>query len=116
MRSVRGVIELPSAIEPNPLAQIYVRVEDVSRADAPARLLGQTVLRNLQPSDFLQGSLPFELSVADPPEGARCTVRVHLDVDGSGSINAGDYVSTEHIPVLEARTPSEVRVTLRRVG
>jgi hypothetical protein len=116
MHMVRGVIELPSEIKRSVPAQVYIRVEEVSRADALAQLLGQIVLRNLTTSDFLRGTIPFELPVADPGEGALCTVRVHLDLDGNGVVSSGDYVSAEHIPVLDSSAPSEPRIKLRRVS
>jgi putative lipoprotein len=115
MRTITGSIELPAGVVPAQSAQMFVRVEDVSRADAPARRLGEQVLPHLVREDFARGSVAFTVAVPDPPPNTTATVRVHLDMDGDGVISRGDYVSTEHIPVLATGAASDLRVRLRRV-
>jgi hypothetical protein len=116
MPVVTGTINLPAGVRPERAATAFVRVEDVGRADAAARRLGETVLENVTAADFARGSIAFTLSVPDPERNASCTLRVHLDLDGDRAVSRGDYVSTEHIPVLGSHPSSDVRVRLKVVG
>jgi hypothetical protein len=45
----------------------------------------------------------------------RYSVQVHVDVNGSGHVTKGDYVSTSSYPVLTAGSPDDPTVTIRRV-
>jgi uncharacterized lipoprotein YbaY len=91
-------------------ATVYVRLEEVSRADAPSRIVAEQVLRGVtyEPGQPLQ----FELRGTVPADRASYRLRVHVDVDGDGQVSRGDYVSTESIPVTPstAHLPLQVRV------
>lgn len=93
-----------------PGAVVRVRVEDVSLADAPARTVAERVVPAASAT-----SGPVRLTVGDIDPRARYAVRVHVDVQGSGTVTPGDLVSTAAHPVLTFGHPSAVRVPLRRV-
>jgi hypothetical protein len=95
---------------------VHIRVEDVSHVDASAQLLGEKVFDKIHQNQLIEGKLAFEVTVKEPSEGASCAIWVHLDVDRDGVISAGDYVSTENIPVLEDAGLSPVRIRVSRVG
>lgn len=113
MASVRGWLELPPDVQIERPATAYVRVEDVRRVDAEAVRLGLAVISNLTAKDFALGRLRFTVTIADPPPGARCAVRAHLDLDGDAAVTPGDYVSTEQ--VLVENGSAEASVRLRKV-
>ena len=113
MRVVQGVIELPQWESAEP-ATAFIRVEDVSQADGKARRLGQAVV-NVTTNDFARGAVAFEVTVQEPKTGAKCGVRVHLDLDRDGVVSQGDYVSVEFIPVLTDHFSQRVRVRLVKV-
>jgi uncharacterized lipoprotein YbaY len=116
MAVVRGWVELPRGLElPRPVVTLRVRVEDVSRADAPARRLGEASI-DVDAAAVVRGEIAFSVAAAEPDQGATCSLRAHLDVDADGGVSPGDYVSTERIPVLHASAPPETRVRLRRVA
>ncbi|GEM_PF-1136795 len=115
MPRVTGIVELPHAPEALATARLIVRVEWVGHADARARELGGFTLDAITPRQRRSGSVSFAIHAAEPQPG-ECVIRAHLDVDRSGAVSPGDYVTTEHIAVLTDRTAGPVRVTLTRVG
>jgi putative lipoprotein len=109
-RTVRGEISLPGTALPAEAAVVIVQVEDVSRADAPSTVVGEQRLERveLHPGNVI----PFEVEVdADAlDEGARYSVRIHIDVAGSGEVDAGDLVSTQSYPVLTGGYADEAEI------
>jgi hypothetical protein len=95
---------------------VYVRLEDVSRADAGATPIAEQVLKDVSHRAGAEKSLDFALYGAPPVQGADYNVSVHVDVDGDGEISRGDYITVESYPVLTHGTPECVRVRLEEVG
>jgi hypothetical protein len=95
---VHGQIVFPPGDRPRRVARVVARVEDVSRADAPAR----TIADQLQEGVVLADSID--------PRG-HYAVRVHVDVAGTGNVTRGDFVSTKSYPALleQEETTVEVR-------
>ncbi len=108
---VEGQVAFRAGDRPGRAARVVVRVEDVSRADAPATTVAEQVLRDVAlPPDG--GALPFEVAVpagALDPQG-RYVLRVHVDVGGTGAVTAGDFVSTRSYPVRPGRQEAAVEV------
>jgi putative lipoprotein len=104
---------LPPGVVEGPAGEVVVRVEDVSRADAPARVVGEARLgtRGVAAAFPLAASVPVDLV----DERCAYAVRVHVDVDGDGQVSAGDYVSTQAHPVLTRGAPARVAVPVRQV-
>jgi putative lipoprotein len=114
VRHVRGRIVLPQGPLPPEAAAIVVAVEDVSRADAPSTVVAEQHLVHVS---LDAGEVAFEVDV---PNGriearARYTVRVHVDVTGSGIVERGDLVSTQSHPVLTGGNPDEASVPVKVV-
>lgn len=116
-RRVRGLVRLPERVPPE-AAAVTVRVEDVSRADAPSVTVGEQTLEHVP---LIGGALPFEVVV---PVGrierrARYVVSVHVDVTGSGRVEPGDLITTQAYPVLtqaaDELDADEVDVEVRQV-
>jgi len=109
-RTVRGEISLPRTSLPAEAALVIVQVEDVSRADAPSSVVGEQRREGveLHPGDVI----PFEVEVdaGALDEGARYSVRVHIDVAGSGEVDAGDLISTQSYPVLTGGYADEAEI------
>lgn len=113
-RTVRGTIVLPAGT-PDAKANVLVQVEDVSRADAPSRVVGQTLRKGV--SLRTGAELPFEVTVpaGRVDDGSRYAVRVHVDLSGSGEVEVGDLVSTQSHPVLTRGHPDSAVVPVRKV-
>lgn len=96
---------------PMPDSTVHVELEDVSRADAPARVVGHQVIRfpaNAPAVHFALHGEPLDLR-------ASYNVRVHVDVDGDARVSVGDYVSTASVPVSADIVPATVSIVVRRV-
>lgn len=97
-------------------ATVRVRLEEVSRADASARVVAERTIDD--PADRLSGDgLPFALSGSrnEIDSGGRYSVAAHVDVDDDGEVSTGDFVTMESHPVLTRGHPDEVTVSVRKV-
>jgi putative lipoprotein len=87
-----------------------VRIEDVSRADAPAAVVGEQVIT----TEGEQVPIPFEVGYdpVDIEQRNRYSVRATIAVDGRLR-----YTSTTNIPVLTNGAPTEdVEVRVEQAG
>jgi uncharacterized lipoprotein YbaY len=96
-------------------ATAYVRLQDVSRADAPAHIVAEQVIRDISYQPDRPGSVAFQLDGISPDERSRYEVSVHLDVDGDGQVSRGDYINVESYPVLTQGYPRVVNISLRKI-
>ena len=96
-------------------ATLYVRLEDVSEADAPAKVVSEYVRRGVTVNPETAETVTFTLTGEAPDPTASYSVRAHLDVDGDGQVSAGDFISTQSYPVLTSGHPSRVSVLVRPV-
>lgn len=108
--AVRGTISFEPGAPAFSGATVHVRLEDTSVADAPAVVLSEAVLHDvdLPPPG---GSVPFALDDAGAERGRTYNVRAHVDVDGDGAVSPGDLVTTRSWPVAAGGT---VDVVVRR--
>lgn len=107
-----GEIIFDEGATPPSGATVHVRIEDVSRADTAAVEAARIDIRDVTRSPGQ--ALSFEMSANLNPE-AHYQVRVHVDMDDTGRVTAGDQVSVESVPVLTRGHPNRVRVTVRQV-
>ncbi|TCC26932.1 YbaY family lipoprotein [Kribbella speibonae] len=110
-----GRIVFPSGDRPAEASRVVARVEEVSRADAPAVIVAEQVQEHVALPRDERGSLPFAIDVRstsiDPR--LRYSVRVHVDVSGTASVTPEDFISTTSYPVeFDA---GELAVEVRRV-
>jgi putative lipoprotein len=114
-QTVRGELVLPAGDVPDAASRVVVRVEDVSRADAPSVVVGEQQLQDvpLEP----EGRIPFAVEVPhsriDPR--AQYSVAAHVDVVGTGTIKPGDFISMASYPVLTRGHGDSATVEVRRV-
>jgi putative lipoprotein len=116
VRTVRCAVVLPEGEEPVAADELVVQVEDVSRADAPSTVVGERRLRGVELRPGAAVPVAVEVPAVELDEGAEYSVRVHVDVSGSGDVEVGDLVSTQTYPVLTHGYGDEARVVVRRVG
>jgi uncharacterized lipoprotein YbaY len=112
-RTVRGEIVLPATDVPAAASTVVVRVEDISRADAPSTIVGE---QRIDHAD-LSRAIPFTIDVpADlVDERALYSVHAHVDISGSGDVEVGDFVSTQTHPALTRGAEDVVVVPVRKV-
>ena len=107
---VSGAVVFAEALQDGG-AVMHVFVEDVTHADAAARVAAR--LDVLLPGAIARGqAVPFRLSVAQVDAGRHYSVRVHIDRSANGRIEAGDHISTQSYPVLTCGAPSTASVAV----
>ena len=95
---------------------VFVRLKDSSRADAPATVVAETVIRN--PADRATADgIPFTLrgDEDDIEPQRRYSVAAHVDTDGDADVSRGDYVSTDTNPVSTRDLPADLTIPVERV-
>ncbi len=96
-------------------ATIYVRLEDVSYADASAKLVAEQIMRNVSRRAGGGEELEFKLHGRIADERASYSVRVHVDVDGDGEVSLHDHITTQSYPVLTQGHPRKLSVRVHEV-
>lgn len=112
---VSGTIVFDSARPDLSDATIHVRLEDTSLMDGPSRVVSERLLR-VSEEDRPTDGIPFTLRERSPDPRTSYSVSVHVDITSSGTLDEGDYVSTESYPVLTFGHPDRVTVEVRRIG
>ncbi len=95
--TIRGFVSLPPDTPTGPAARLLVEVRDVSRADAPSTVVGAQIQRDIQLAPG--GRVPFSIEVPALDPTASYGLRVHIDRSGTGTLETGDLISTQAIPV-----------------
>jgi len=112
-RTIAGQVHLLDAVAPGALFRL--KVEDVSRLDAAATVIAESQLR-LAAGAAAGDQLPFTLALPETSERAQYSVRVHVDVNGSGEITAGDLLSTASYPVAPGDHPAAMQIEARKIS
>ena len=97
-------------------ATVHVILEDVTRADAPAREIARQEFASYsrRPGD---PPLQFNLETATTlDQHSRYEVRVHVDVGASGQKKTGDQITMQSYQVATQGHPSTVTVNVRRIS
>ena len=113
--TITGTIIFPAETPAGSAATIIIRLEDVSRADAPATILASITLEDVPVPPAAGEQVSFTLPVVSFDSRARYTVRVHVDRDGDDQVSKGDLLTTSHIPVLTYGGGTEVQVPVEIV-
>jgi uncharacterized lipoprotein YbaY len=97
-------------------ATVRVRLEDVSYADAPSRVVAEQVIPDVSCEAGTDCTLRFGLYGDVPDERRRYVVTVYVDLHGQGRVTQGDYLSMESQPVLTHGNPDQISVRVREVS
>ncbi len=109
MLLARGTILFESSVRPFSGANVYVRLEDVTRVDAPAIVIAEQVLQSIRVGRDVR-ELGFAIHGDELEPHVHYVVRVHVDVDNDGTVGVGDYVSTESHPVTLSTCSEEITI------
>ena len=113
---VSGEIAFPEDVAMPRRATVRVRVEEVSRADGAAEVVGEDVQDDVElpgPGGRLVFAVPLP---HDHDPAGDYALRVHIDVTGSGEVDLGDFVTTQRYPVFGRAAPGEMEVAVKKVG
>jgi uncharacterized lipoprotein YbaY len=107
--SVSGRVAWPASEALPPDAMLTVRVEDVSRAGAPATTLAQST----EPLGAREGPVAFRLPVPMAAIDPRMRYAVRATITVGADLR---FTTTTHQPVLTQGAPNEVELKLDAVG
>lgn len=96
-------------------ALLHVEVEDYSRADANTQVVGRLRRSNVVFTPGVSERFEVEVPARLIDDRDMYSVRAHVDVSGSGSVERGDLITVQSYPVLTRGHPDEVVVEIRRV-
>lgn len=115
-RLVHGRVVLPPEIPHERAGTVRVQVEEVGRLDAPSTVVAEQRIDDVDIEASSEVPFALEVPAGLGGPGQHYSVRVHIDVTGSGAVTKGDYVSTAAYPVMTDDTEQqEVVVAVRRV-
>ena len=96
-------------------ATLHVHLLDTTLVDAPSVKLAEQDILSPRPDRTARGGIRFRLPATPVDRGGRYEVWVHVDMDGSGDIGRGDFLSTESHLVPIGSGEIEMRVKVNRV-
>jgi hypothetical protein len=96
---VEGIIHLVGVSSSTPNATVYVQIVGVSLADAPSIVVAEKVIPDFQIDIDGPAEIRFSISTSNLNRRANYALIAHIDVNGSGEITQGDYLTMENFPV-----------------
>lgn len=114
---VSGQIHVPRGELARTTKVVWIRVLDVSRADASSETVAEQRLRDveIQAGDGVE-AIPFYLDkVGGQDPRADLNVAVHVNWSGSGDIEKGDYLTTRSYPIDPSRDVRDVIIKVQQV-
>ena len=114
-RKIRVEIVAPPLGSTVEAAEVVAQVEDVSRADAPSVVVAEERLQDVKVEPGAVISFEIDVPAELVDSKSSYSVRVHVDVAGTGEVEVGDLVSTTSNPVLTRGHGDEARVEVQLV-
>jgi len=109
MVKVTGTVTYRERVALPPTAVITVRLVDVSRADAPAIVLGEQIMQ----AAGRQVPFPFEIPYDPARIEANYSYAVEARIEQDGKLR---FISDRHYAVITRGAPTRVDIVLRSVG
>lgn len=112
---VAGTVELEAGAPPFEGATVRVKLRDVTMADKPAQTVAEQVIDGVS-HRATTGRIPFELhATTGLAPDRKYLVEAHVDLNGSGEIEPGDFITMTSHPVAPGPEPTRVDVQVRRI-
>jgi uncharacterized lipoprotein YbaY len=96
-------------------ATVYVRLEDVSKLDAPSKLISEQVIKNVSYNSGDSKAINFELYGIMSDSRANYAISVHVDLDSDGMLSQGDFINMESYPVITNSNSTSISVNVREI-
>jgi len=95
---------------------VHVRLLDVSCVDAPSETVAAETLHGVSlDGREVKASSAFAL-VAEVATDRSYTLTAHVDVNGTGKVECGDYLTTESVPVKSTLADASFEIPVRLVA
>ena len=116
---VSGQVLIPAGIPGFRGAAAHVRLEEIKGEDAAARVVAETVIRDVSHEGGVEDTtLPFAIELAPGETGISSgndyALRVWVDYDGDGQAGPGDLYSVERHSVFTGRPERAVVIKVAR--
>ncbi|MDZ7693792.1 MAG: YbaY family lipoprotein [Balneolaceae bacterium] len=113
---IQGQVIIEADIESFSGATLNIYLQDVSRMDAPARIVHEQILPNISHNKGQPTHLGFSMDVDDTDDARhpRYNLRAHLDKSGSGEVDKDDLVTTRSYPVNLQEDPRDYELGRQR--
>ncbi len=108
--TINGIVTFESIESQFENVSVRITLEDVSLMDVSSVLIAETTVEDVSVDETSDLSIPFEISYGDLQEGYTYSLSAHVDVDGDGSVSAGDYLTTQHVDVLYSGVEETIEV------
>jgi putative lipoprotein len=111
VRNITGKVVLPENAPAVKADQVTIEVRDVSEADAPSTVVAQRRLDSvaLKPN----GEIKFKIPVPEVEPNRTLAFRVHVSLDGSGSVKPGDLLTTTYVTVPASGKADQLEVPVK---
>ncbi|MCC7372250.1 MAG: YbaY family lipoprotein [Chloroflexi bacterium] len=97
-------------------ATLRIKLRDVTMAGAAAQTVAEQVISGVSVHQPGAG-VPYELRSASRLEPGRAyLVEVHVDLNSTGQIKQGDFITMASHPVPITPTPARVDVQVHQIG
>ena len=114
---ISGRVHIPRPASTRTAKVVWVRVLDISRADAPSQTVAEHQLRDVEIRagdgveviSFLMDDIQYDDRRAD------LSVAVHVDWSGSGNVEPGDLLSTRTYPIDPEAGAQSFDIEVRQV-
>ena len=110
---VEGLLQFGENTQPFADATVRVVVEDTTYADAPSQVVARASWSEVAFAGGT-GQVPFRVERPSAEPSRVYTLRVHVDMNGSGRLETGDYINAESVRVPNASVSGLV-VSLKRL-
>ena len=110
---IEGTVRIEELDDANAQTTVVVRLQDVSAADAASQTVAEVEVEDAFGS---ADGVRFQLAVPDglDPLG-NYILAAHADVDGSGDISVGDFITMTSNPVVIDSSNPPIELQLRLV-
>jgi uncharacterized lipoprotein YbaY len=115
MIAIRGELSFEDKLVSLSGAAVYVRLIDVSLADAAARTVSEYRISSLPAGTNTSHRINFELAADLAGSRGSYTLTAHIDLDRDGKANIGDYITMESFPISVQSPSTYYVVRVRKI-
>jgi putative lipoprotein len=113
--TISGDVQFEPQSPPFRDATLRIQLQEVTLADAPARVVAEQVVERVS-RDAETPGLPFSLASPNSLDPrATYILQAHVDLDGSGEISPGDFITMETHSLPTGQPPAPVELRVRQV-
>jgi len=92
---MRATVLVPETVATFRGARVRLLIERIRYADAKAEIVAEHHADHIGHQEGQETQIPFDLDVASLSDVKSLNLRAHVDLDGDGTVNAGDLLSQQ---------------------